>query len=186
MSISHSITFHATCKKVWILIFCFFLERQWSLRNNGTYLIYIVSVTKITYLDQTKFFEKITFYFYQRIHSITVRAFASFVLMDLGSIPRFSRFFVFRSISWTLSDVELSLTTGNISNVVLYWTVLLCFHVHTCITSFRYLSLTCNSFIACYIICDRIFYRIQIWINWSLLFGNILWLFHNNLIFLEN
>ena len=30
------------------------------------------------------------------------------------------------------------------------------FYVLTCITTFRYLSITCNAFIACYIICDRI------------------------------
>ena len=31
-----------------------------------------------------------------------------------------------------------------------YWTFLSLFYVLTCITSFRYLLITCNEFIACY------------------------------------
>ena len=38
-----------------------------------------------------------------------------------------------------------------------YWTFISFFYVLTCITSFRYLSITCNAFIACYSICNRIF-----------------------------
>ena len=43
-----------------------------------------------------------------------------------------------------------------IVNILNLYVILLCTH---CITSFWYLSITCNAFIACYIICSGIFNR---------------------------
>ena len=50
-----------------------------------------------------------------------------------------------------------------------YWTIISLFYLLTCITSFWYLSITCNAFIACYIICDGIFKKPK---NWSLYWYN--------------
>ena len=44
------------------------------------------------------------------------------------------------------------------------------FYVLTCNTSFRYLSITCNAFIACYIICTKYYNFSYFWTNlWPLL-----------------